>query len=131
MTDMVLARREYRPDGIFSTLTDGTSSWSTLEHAYEDFDGRWGPKIPPGLYTCVRGMHVLADGVPFTTFEITGVVGHTGLLFHAGNFDRDSEGCVLIGEEEQGAMVTNSRAALAAFLASRVGVYSFQLTVVA
>lgn len=69
----------------------------------------------------------------FTTFEITGVAGHSNLLFHWGNFNADSEGCVLLGEAEVQAggreMITASRAAFARFLASVAGRDTFALRV--
>lgn len=54
--------------------------------------------IPPGEYIC-RRFH----GVKWPdTFEIVrpgtnGVDGHTDLLFHAGNAETDSLGCILLG----------------------------------
>jgi hypothetical protein len=133
--DLISHRTQYRPDGIFSEVTDADGPvMVALEHAYQDDQGNYEPKIPPGVYDCVRGMHQLADmDAPFETFEITGVAGHTGLLFHAGNFDKDSEGCMLCGEaiadDEDGEMVTNSRAAFEKFMALQDGVDSFQLEV--
>lgn len=151
--NLVAQRTAYRPDGIFSAVADadadGDPFMVTLEHAYATVQG-WQPKIPPGFYTCVRGQHQLAGmAEPFETFEITGVEGHTNLLFHAGNFDADSEGCMLCGEAvvtegnpsgtPDGAMtngnpcgiemVTNSRATFAKFMGLQSGLDSFQLEV--
>lgn len=133
--DLTLTRTAFRPDGIFGVLTDevGQIIAHTLEHAYDDAgDGTWLPKIPGGEFTCVRGEHQLASG-PIETFEITDVPSHTGLLFHCGNFDRDSEGCVLLGyaETEEGGqrVVTASRAAFARFMQLEAGLDVFQLTV--
>ena len=72
----------------------------------------------------------------FETFEVLGVEGHTGLLFHWGNFNRDSEGCILTGEEDFTSdsgerMVTASRKAFAEFMDMQKGVDSFLLAVVA
>jgi hypothetical protein len=64
---------------------------------------------------------------------VTGVAGHTGLLFHWGNWNRDSDGCILTGEafadSAKGEMVTNSRASFARFMALQDGFDSFQLEV--
>lgn len=140
--NLTLTRTEYRSDGIFSELRDedGNTIARTLEHAY--LMGGTGPgegytyipKIPPGTYTCVRGPHRLHGmTADFETFEITGVVGHENLLFHWGNFNKDSEGCVLVGKSEAvggGAhMVTASRDTFAAFMQLQDGLDSFQLTV--
>jgi hypothetical protein len=94
-------------------------------------------KIPNGVFDCVRGIHALEDGVPFETFEITGVEGHSGLLFHWGNYNKNSKGCVCTGEDFVDApkssvhedMVTNSRATFAKLMTLQTGVDRFQLTV--
>jgi len=139
-----------RPDGIFSNVIGENGPIGVgLEHAYPVVDGRgeaagegqagtYAPKLPAGTYECVRSMHRL-HGMDhdFETFEITGVPGHSGVLFHWGNWNEDSEGCVLLGEaialgEHNGAhveMVTNSRAAFARFMALQEGVERFVLTV--
>ena len=51
--------------------------------------------IPHGTYKCKR-----IDSPKFgNTFEITNVPGRTHILFHKGNLDDDSHGCILIGEQ--------------------------------
>lgn len=106
--DLHLVRTEYTADGIFGELRDGfgTRLCYTLEHSY---DGK--PKVPAGLYKCVRGMHALRPGHPFVTFEITGVEGHKGILFHPGNTEEDSKGCVLVGSQRAGRALLKSRLA--------------------
>ncbi len=139
--DLTLTRKEYRPDGIFSTLTgdEGQTIAHTLEHSYATGPALvnafgWAPKIPNGTYTCRRSMHRL-HGMDhdFETFEITGVEGHQNLLFHWGNYNGDSEGCVLTGQSEAVVggvhMVTASKATFAALMALQDGLETFQLTV--
>ena len=146
-------RTMYRPDGIFSVVSDAASGapfMVVLEHAYHCDDPEvanakaaypgqeWIPKIPPGNFDCRRGEHRL-EGMeePFVTFEITGVAGHTNLLYHWGNFNRNSDGCNLTGEAfVEGAeglpheeMVTKSRETFARFMAAQTGLDNFQLTV--
>jgi hypothetical protein len=133
--NLTLTRLQFREDGIFSRLDQegGAPFCVTLEHSFG-----LKPKIPAGSYACVRGTHSLPDAVHFhglfETFEITEVPGHTGLLFHPGNFQSDSEGCVLLGEEivagRTGQMITNSDATFERFMALQEGVQTFQLTVV-
>jgi hypothetical protein len=130
--NVTLIRKEFRKEGIFGILVDETGVLiaHTLEHAYEDGKGGWAPKIPEGDFTCERSMHRLHGMThDFETFEITGVVGHDNLLFHWGNFNKDSEGCILLGEREQGGMVTNSRKTFSEFMEMQSGLDQFQLTV--
>lgn len=138
MMTLILKRKDYRNDGIFSELLteEGKKLCETLEHSYPDSAGKWSPKIPGGNYLCVRGSHRLhADHPVFETYEVTGVSGHQGILFHCGNTENDSEGCVLLGQAavEKDALRTliHSRDAFKDFMA-RVGLaQSFILKVVA
>jgi hypothetical protein len=99
----LLSRTDYRADGIFGELYDDSEEFCvTLEHAYVQPDGSYEPKLPNGTYTCVRGTHTLEHwnkGQPFEAFEVTGVPGHTGILFHVGNKNADSDGCILIAQK--------------------------------
>ena len=130
--DLTLVRKSKESDGIFSDLldSDGNLVASCLEHAYQQPDGSWGPKVFDGTFVCHRGMHQL-EGMthPFETFEITGVTGHTNILFHTGNTNKDSAGCVLLGEKREGAAVVNSRVTFAKFMVLQKGIQSFNLAV--
>lgn len=131
--NLVLKRNQYSKDGIFSTLFDeiGNVIAVALEHAYDLGSDNWLPKIPPGVYNCQRGFHRLASmKQEFTTYEIMGVRGHSNLLFHCGNFDKDSEGCILLGESRMGLMIVQSRVAFERFMNLQNGINSFTLTVV-
>lgn len=49
--------------------------------------------VPSGIYECK-----LVNSPKFgRTFEITSVENRTDILFHAGNYPRDTKGCVLLG----------------------------------
>lgn len=117
-------------DGIFGDLIFGSSPIAvTLEHAYLVGE-EYRPKIPPGTYTCVRGEHLLhSTAVPFETFEIMGVPGHTGLLFHWGNWNRDSDGCILLGLKAEGDMILNSKEAFNNFMGILAGDDLFTLII--
>lgn len=125
-----LIRREFREDGIFSELLDenGKIIAHTLEHSYDSK-----PKLYDGGFVCVRGTHRLHNMVPFETFEITGVQGHTGILFHIGNWNKDSDGCVLVGsgiaQSSQGQMITGSIQAFSEFMELLKDQDSFDLIV--
>jgi hypothetical protein len=134
--DLTLKRNDYTPEGIFSTLTDesGAVIAITLDHAYDSGhgDGSYQPKLRPGTYSCIRGTHRLHNMThDFETFEITGVKGHTNILFHAGNFNKDSDGCVLLGNERHGDMIMNSKVTFSYFMSLQEGVDQFTLTVIA
>lgn len=125
--NLTLKRNKFSKTGIFGQIEDesGGHICVTLEHSYN-----CAPKIPPGTYKCVRGTHQLAGAShPFETFEITGVVGHSGLLFHAGNYNVDSSGCVLVGETVVSDMITSSRRTFERFMDLQEGEDSFTLTV--
>ena len=127
---MRLIRSEFNPDGIFGKLIDdnGDQLAVTLEHSYNGT-----PKLPPGHYLCKRGMHKLEHGDPFETFEVTGVTGHTGILFHVGNWNKDSDGCILLGrvvvDSPEGRMITSSHMTFAYFMNDLVATNEFLLTV--
>lgn len=122
---MILIRTRFSPEGVFGELTTDSSDHVayTLEHSYNDL-----PKIAAGAYICVRGQHCLHAG-PIETFEVTGVEGRTGLLFHPGNTQQDSEGCILLGTSISQDSLTESRKAFASFMTSLEGVNTFTLQV--
>lgn len=135
---MRLVRNDRVASGIFGQIFsgDGVLSLFTLEHAYPLYapgvSPLYAPKVSSGVYECVRGIHQLAGmSQPFETFEIEGVVGHSNILFHSGNVNADSAGCVLLGLRQQAdADILESRAAFQLFMLHLTGLDSFELTVV-
>ncbi len=133
---LVLTRNKLQEDGIFSTLTDehGAVLAKTAEHSYNNK-----PKLTNGTYKCVRSPHRLHGMTSdFETFEITGVSGHSNILYHWGNFPQhDSDGCVLVGDAIKKAvnqanatlMVTNSKSTFAKFMDKLKDVNEFYLIV--
>lgn len=112
--NLKLIRKSAKSEGIFSELRteDEKLVAYSLEHAFaqEDGDG-YKPKVPPGVYRCIRGTHRLHDLKPFDTFEVMKVPGATGILFHVGNYNKDSEGCILLGQgATETALVYSQRA---------------------
>ena len=51
--------------------------------------------IPAGQYRCRR----VQSPTYGDTFEVTGVHGRSHILFHAGNWDHNTKGCILLGEQ--------------------------------
>lgn len=128
---MKLIRYAFNQDGILGHLYDaeGNQVACTMEHSYNGL-----PKLKAGTYRCVRGKHSLhSRPTPFDTFEIMDVPHCTGILFHPGNWQGDSNGCVLLGrvcmDSDQGKMITNSRVTFNRFMLDLEGVESFTLTV--
>lgn len=134
MRHLTLTRQSFQLDGITGVLRDEEDDQVavTMERSYGSK-----PKLPDGEYICVRGPHALRrpDGTlkRFETFEIMGVPGHTGMLFHAGNWHTDSEGCILLGRvcctSTKGQMVTDSVKTFERFMLSLDGQDTFRLTV--
>jgi Family of unknown function (DUF5675) len=134
--ELELTRFKKSAEGVLSYLLDasGEQICVTATHAYEQPSGLWDAKVLPGRYLCKRGVHELANGVPFSTFEITGVPGHTGILFHKGNLPEvDSEGCELVGKAfgtlDGDEAVLESADAFASFMQWTEGTDDFWLTV--
>lgn len=126
---MNLIRTRSNRYGIFGELHDDAGTiYETLEHAYCTEWG-WLPKLPLGTYTCQRGLHCLHNGIPFETFEITGVPNHSGILFHVGNYNDDSDGCILIGLGAAGNTLVHSKAAFDQWMKTLEGINEFTLEV--
>ena len=59
----------------------------------------------------------------------------TGVLFHHGNYSRDSDGCILLGMglgrmKDGGRMLTSSNVACKQFMKTQDGAKEFTLTVI-
>ena len=110
---LYLHRTSIVADGAFGVLKEesGKPICLTLEHTFENLR----TVITPGNYTCIRTQYY-KGGYP--TFEIQ-VPGHSRVLFHKGNTEDDSEGCVLLGTTlgrlKDKAAVLQSAPAYAAF----------------
>ncbi len=138
--DLILRRTQYRPDGIFGILSDEYENEIaiTLEHAYYDLQtNAYVPKIRSGNYQCIKGMHRLhTKPVPFETYQVMDVEGHSNILFHWGNSNSDSDGCILLGEKIMDIglrpqMISNSRVTFKKFIDFEAGAESFWLLVFA
>jgi len=135
--NLTLERSIFGLYGIFGELVseDGKFKCFTLEHAYETSKGVYTPKVAAGSYSCIRGMHRLKTSrEPFPTFSLKNVPPFqernvTGILFHAGNYNKDSEGCILLGEHIQAGCLINSRKTFACFMEIQEGVESFDLLI--
>ena len=86
---MALKRISEIDDGIFGALLDFNNEPFALTLENNETE------IPPGIYDCERSMYYKHD---YETFEII-VPDRSRILFHIGNIEDDSTGCILIGEQ--------------------------------
>lgn len=91
---MKLVRVSSNSEGTYGVLCQGTIPFAvTLERAWRD--NKVGEScIPVGTYGCRRVVSPKFGD----TFEVQGVPGRSAILFHKGNLQDDSHGCILIGE---------------------------------
>lgn len=133
--NFTLIRDLYREDGIFGSLVDGNGKQVavTLEHAYSDNKGGFVPKIPPSVYNCKRSPHRLHGMTQdFITFQVEDVPGHSNILFHWGNYNDDSDGCILLGQAVSGdekLMISSSKLTWQKFMSLLAGIDEFDLIV--
>ena len=96
MKMLKLKRVSFREDGTFGVLLDENEApfAVTLERPWEN-NAVGKSCIPTGLYLCKR----VASPKFGNTFEVTAVAGRSHILFHRGNINDDTHGCILIGEK--------------------------------
>ena len=128
-----LTRISFLETGIFGELDSEDESLSlfTLERAFENPDGSWGPKIPPGTYTCSR---YLSPKFGYYVFQVNNVPGHANIEIHRANVETQLDGCIALGLST-GALnglpaVLQSKDAFNIFMNKQVGIESFILTVI-
>jgi hypothetical protein len=109
-------------------LFDGRPRFVTLEEAWRE-NRRNVSCIPVGKYRCVEFASRRFGG----TYLVEGVVGRSGILFHAGNTAKDTQGCILVGTSfsnvSGGGGIVSSGLAFSRFLQLLKGVKSFDLEV--
>lgn len=92
MAEFELIRVKVINSGAFGVLCHNDVPFAvTLERTY-DPDNQ--VKIQPGPHRCFRSRYNRGG---YDTFEIE-VAGHSRILFHKGNVEAHSEGCVLVAE---------------------------------
>ena len=115
---MTLLERAYLPDSsaTLGRWTVGGFQCFTLERPWLSNMTRKSC-IPEGVY----GLQLRRSPIVMRTtggrfeegYEVMDVVGRTHIMVHPGNWPRDTEGCILVGDSfgwtEQGPMVRNSQ----------------------
>lgn len=97
------------PAGTFGRLTvDGADTGYTLEPPWNDGQNRHETDaILPGLYeVTINFSHRFQRLMPL----LMAVPGRSAIRIHPGNTDKNTEGCLLVGQEILGPYLANSRA---------------------
>ena len=130
MKHLTLKRVTTGAQGTFGVLLcEGLPFALTLEREW--LDNRPNVScIPKGEYQCKR-----VNSPRFkNTFEVTDVEGRTHILFHKGNLDDDSHGCILVGEKfgmlNANSGILESRQGFNEFMLLLEGDNAFNLTIV-
>lgn len=138
-----LRRFAQSPDGTIGRLfvphDAERHEFYTLEEEWAE-NRRGESRIPAGKYRCERTIY---HRYGYETFEVTGVPNRTRILFHPGNTEEDTQGCILVGlgmgllevtDEETGKRrnkiaVHRSRVAFNEFMKMTAGLDEFELSV--
>ena len=91
-----LVRIETHPEhGTFGAMTINGEAFCVTLEPYSRDNASNVSCIPTGQYICNRYSSARYPD----TFQISGVEGRSYVLFHAGNTDDDTAGCILLGSE--------------------------------
>ena len=129
MKSITLKRISTNSEGTYGVLLSDTYPFAvTLELPWKD-NLRNVSCIPAGMYLCQR----IRSPRFGETFDIP-VAGRSHILFHTGNWDTDTEGCILVGEQFEylnGKMaVAVSHKGFDEFMSILDGKQEFHLTIV-
>lgn len=128
-----LVRVAVLPEGAFGVLIyepSGLPFAVTVERTYPVDSGSEVPKIDAGTYRCVKTVFHHGKPQPYETYEIL-VAGHSRLLFHVANTERDLEGCIGVGRafDPAGPGILESRVGFGVFMQKADDVSEFELEV--
>ncbi len=115
-----------RDDGCFSVLLwDGRPFAVSVERTFENRR----TVITQGAYKCTRTEYIKGG---YETFEIH-APGHSRVLFHKGNVEDDSEGCVIVAEAfgifGSRTAVLDARSGFGQFMQAAAGLNEFTMQV--
>lgn len=127
---VTIQRTHMRKDGTFGVLSiDGLPICLTLERQWLNNE-KGKSCIPAGCYVAAR-----VQSPKFgNTFEVMNVASRDKILFHGGNIDDDSHGCILLGEQfniwnDGTCCIASSKVAVAEFLQRTASVNEFDLEI--
>ena len=128
---LILEREFFASDetinlGLLRDFDDDHFSLSTLENPWLDNEP-YISCIPKGSHTCKR-----VDSPRYgNTFQVIDVLGRTHILFHWGNWEKNTLGCVLVGCHNNGKdMILQSRKGFGRFMRHTEDVDEFLLCIV-
>jgi hypothetical protein len=95
MIEVTLKRIAYlEGETLGVLLVNGVPFCVTLEDPWRDNEKNVSC-IPTGKYTCSKYI----SGKFGETYIVDNVAGRSGILFHSGNTNRDTQGCILLGRQ--------------------------------
>ena len=124
----VLLERDLEDDGYatFGRLVLGNVlKLRTLELPWKNNE-RGISCIPEGVYEC-KPFPSHRFGM---TWEVTRVPDRSAILFHKGNYPKDTRGCILVGSGVSNGMLTNSSLAMKLMREIVSPIQRFRLTIV-
>jgi hypothetical protein len=131
--NFTLTRQSCGLYGVFGELVseDGSKKFVTLEHAFI-VNKQYMPKVAAGVYTCQRyyspkhryDLFLVKNVPPFQGAFVTYIE------LHIGNYNTDSDGCILLGLAKGTGMIEDSRDAFWEFMELQKDVENFTLTIV-
>jgi len=116
-------------DGTFGVLRINKGVFCVTLEPRDELNAPFKSSIPAQQYMCERKLSPKFG----ETFCIRNVPGRDNVLFHAGNFVGDTEGCILLGEYfgklRGNRAINNSGRTFGAFMAVMEGIERFHLTI--
>ncbi len=127
--ELVLKRIAHNGNGTFGVLLeDGHPFAVTLENQWRD-NARDISCIPAGTYICQRVQSPRFGD----TFEVMAVPNRSYILFHSGNTEDDTRGCILLGKSygslKGKTAILTSRLTVQSFMKRLEGKDTFTLTI--
>ncbi len=116
--------------GTFGVLTINSRVFCVTLEPPDNLNKTSISSIPAGQYDCMR---YSSDRYP-DTFQVMNVPDRYKILFHAGNFNEHTEGCILLARKfgvlKGGRAILNSGETFNQFMEIMKGIDKFQLTIV-
>lgn len=139
MIEMTIKRVVTGLEGTFGVIMLGNTPFAlTLEREWRN-NQKGISCIPAGNYIAQRCRtapeYSFQDSPKFgDTFVVTEVEGRDKILFHKGNIDEDSHGCILVGEQfgslRDDTAILASKAGFGEFLRILKGYDTFKLSII-